>query len=108
MEWGYIHAAAEADARRAKYELQEDTRALFSGAAEAACKEAGKKATINNVQDQLVLLEPYRDARITFIRAEQFATCCKHAVEAMKHRLYSLQSLNSRQKSELNSLPREN
>lgn len=108
MEWGYLHAAAEADARRAKYELQEDIPALFRSKAEDACKEEGKKATIGNVQDKLVLLDPYREARITFIRAEQLATCCKHAVEAMKQRLFSLQSLNSRQKSELNSLPREN
>jgi len=108
MEWGYIHAAAEADARRAKYEFQEDVPSIFREKAEDACKNAGNKITIGNVQDQLVLLDTYRDARATFIQAEQFALCCKHAVEAMRHRLYSLQSLNSRQKSELNSLGREN
>ena len=107
MEWGYIHAAAEAEARRAKYEFQEDIPALFRERAEDACKAEGKKATINSVQDKLVLMDPYRDARIAFIKAEQLANCAKHAVEAMKHRLYSLQSLNSRQKSELNTLPRE-
>ncbi len=107
MEWGYLHALAESHCRRAKYELQEDVPAIFRDRAEDACKAAGKKSTINNVQDQLVLLDPYRDARNTFIEAEELALRCKHAVEAMRQKLFSLQSLNSRQKSELNSLGRE-
>lgn len=107
MEWGAISAEADARARRAKYEFQEDVPADYRDKASAACQMEGKKVTINNVQDQLVKLDAYKDARERFIEEEKFASYCKHAVEAMKQRLFSLQSLNSRQKSELNSL-REN
>jgi len=106
MSWGYISAKAEADARRAKYEFQEDCPSVLQALAEDNLKITGRKTTVAAVQAEVYGFKEYKDAREKFVEAEQFANFCRHAVEAMKHRLHMIQSINSRQKSELNTLPR--
>ena len=101
MEWGYVYSLAETNARRLKYEWQEEAQPKCREWAEEELKATKGKPTVTAIADKATTYKIWAEKREEYLAAEQFAQVTKHAVEAMRHRLYMIQSLNSRQKAEL-------
>lgn len=103
MFWGEAHARAEAEARKANYEFKDEVMGELRNRGRI---EMHGKPTVQALADWCCAQPQYKTARNKMIQAEEFAARCKHAVEAMRQRLHMIQSINSRQKSELNSISR--
>lgn len=103
MEWGYVAAKAATTARRMKYEFEEEVAPKCRRWAEDKLRDEGKKTTVKAIDDTAASFADYKAARDAYLAAEEFAALTKHVVEAMRHRLAMVQSLNSREKSELDN-----
>lgn len=107
MEWGYVYSLAETASRRLKYEWQEEAQPKCREWAEDELKATKGKPTVTAIADKATTYKMWSEKREEYLQAEQFALVAKHAVEAMRHRLFMIQSLNSRQKAELQTYPQE-
>lgn len=106
-EWGYLSALADTEAKRAKYVWQDEYQPTCRESAEADLGGGAKKPTLQAIADRAAKYPLWAKGREEYLAAEQLASICKAAVEAMKHRLFMVQSLNSRQKAELNAYPQD-
>ena len=105
MTWGYLEALAHRDAKKAKAHLEEELLPQARIKAELELKKVGRKATVRAIDDVAHSDPTYLIARNAMLDAQAFASVLKRVVEALSHRKDMLQSLNSRQKVELDSLP---
>lgn len=102
-EWGYVSSKASTEAKRAKYVFEEDVKGMCFALAEEKLKEEGRKITVKAVESEAPALMAWKEAREAYLQAQEFADVTKQITEAMRHRLSMVQSLNSRQKSEMSN-----
>ncbi len=107
MEWAYLQVRAEMDAKRARLYLEETILPLCRVKAEAHLKDAGERATVEKKHDLAVNEEDYKLAQQHYLVAQERALVLKRVVDALFQKKDMLQSLNSRQRVELDALPHD-
>ena len=107
MTWGYLLALADTDAKRLKLNMEEDVLPKARIGAVIELKAAGEKITIAS-KDDIAKQDPsYKQVQTMLITAQQRAAIYRKVVDALDHKRDMLQSLNSRQKVEIGSVPQE-
>lgn len=107
MEWAYLQVRAEMDAKKARLYLEEEMEPECRDRAEASLKEEGTRATKDRMQDIVVRMADYKTAQQHYLVAQERALVLKRVVDALFQKKDMLQSLNSRQRVELDALPHD-
>jgi len=105
MHWAILHAHADQAAKRQKRVVEEEILPRARVRAEAVCAENGRRATVQNMNDIAMSDPEYTVAVKLLEKLQQTAAVMKRVEEAFRQRKDMLQSLNSRQRVELESLP---
>lgn len=105
--WGYLLALAETEAKRAKLSMEEDALPAARVNAAKLLKEREEKVTVKAKDDLAIQDMAYRAAQAIYITASERVSIYKRVLEALSQKRDMMQSLNSRAKVELGSLPQE-